>query len=119
MTDRRDPAETAELLARLVVAEQEIERLRRFRVHDYQSDKMVLVLLADKVERIKQDLGDGTKRLSDLSKAVDGVLAKIGEYDKEHTVVGRILWPIVVLCVGGFVLWLGRVLLKLYGILGP
>lgn len=131
MPDRGEAPEV-DLLTRVYVAEQEVNRLREFR-HTYQSDKMAFLLKLEQFEsrlaQLKADIIQGTSRddqlhrdVADLHRELEEHQRQIGlktaEYDKERGVIGGIVKPLLIallLGIGGAVVVLIARLWAMYG----
>lgn len=122
VTDRE--REDRDISARLNVAEAEIERLRRFR-HDSASDRMALVLLKDKVDRLQADFANATTDRGSLRALLDALIAdvarlsaKTAEYDKERGKAWDLARPVIIAIVISLVMYVAMVLVRLYPIVG-
>jgi hypothetical protein len=97
VTERRDQSsESGDVLARLAVAEREIDRLRN-------SDAA-----GARVIEISREFHE--------FKGV--VTLKLSEYDKERSLAGRLFWPVIVTLLTAGVLGVVALLLRLNGMLG-
>jgi len=95
-----EPPSAVELSLRLQTAEATLERLRKFRDHDFKSFEMGVLMKLEaldlKVARaliVAPEISAVREELRVFRAAYD---LKVMEYDKERSLASRIAWPVVI-----------------------
>lgn len=70
------------------------------------------------LERLERDVKEQSAKIdlmrTDLEAFKKAVELKLAEYDRERTMVSKVMWPIVIALGIGFVMWLAKFLLSGY-----